>query len=118
MSDSSDYVKCEVCKYTEICLICTSFNDSDFSFEDRLFLCQSKGHAICGDCTLNNIEAKRFIEGEMSDQESDALADGYLPSKFCPICQNKHPTQDMILEFTLKKLGVTKEEIILAMQSL
>ena len=104
MSDSSDYMTCEVCHCYEICLI-----TEPTGTESGLYSCE-EGHVFCKDCFPEFHDKALAFEQEQGEYHDE------VPAQECPICQKQYVRDEDILEYLLEKMNVTKEEIVKEIQ--
>jgi hypothetical protein len=123
-SSSSSFV-CGVCGAIESGMDCSP---SDF----EMFECEN-GHVFCKSHKLGNYSFEELSIGEMkrtilnsgnySKEEIEEFSDDEISDIFvddehcyivspttCPICQMVNIEQDVLLKFTLKKLGLTQKQ--------
>jgi len=109
MGHSSDYACCQICGF-EIDQFGKAIGNQEDGWELTLFICKDEDHYVCGKCIGEKVRC-------LTDEMCFDLEDGIIPSTYCPICRCKNPTNEMLVQFLLNKIGVTKDEIILEMQA-
>lgn len=107
------------------CLCC-----GESRYSEYVGHCTSCGKRICTNCVVNDDVESEYAndygvvydgsdeqkaEYELEDgwfEEGDIIDDTSIQPKYCPFCDGSEVDDSDLLEFALKQLGKTKDELI------
>lgn len=113
---SVDFYECDCCEESR--------------YEEYVGSCNKCGHSLCTACLVNNDVDSNYAYNygvkcngteeqakeygfEVDDYEvGEIIEDTGIDSKYCPFCSGDEVHNDDLLEFAIKKLNITKNQLI------